>query len=131
MKRQRRKIPDRPRPGLTTTARPIDSFQDGRDKSTTGVKNTISLANRNTTIGTWNVRTLNACGKIYELTHELKRYRWDVIGLAEVRWTGLGETTTDEGHKIWYIGEEKLHRHGVAFMVRKEVVRSVISCIQV
>ncbi|PVD35255.1 hypothetical protein C0Q70_06536 [Pomacea canaliculata] len=42
------------------------------------------------------------CGKVKELTHELQRYRWDIVGLAEVRWTGFGESTTDEGHKLWY-----------------------------
>ena len=67
-----------------------------------------------TIIGTWNVRSLHACGKVQELTHELKSYRWDILGLAEVRWTEFGETTTDEGHKIWY----SKHLYGVAFIVR-------------
>ena len=37
------------------------------------------------------VRSLHACGKVQELTCELRRYRWDILGLAEVRWTGFGE----------------------------------------
>ena len=74
------------------------------------------------------MRTLHAVGKIYELTHELERYRWDIIGLCEVRWTGFGETTTDEGHKMWFSGDEKKHQHGVAFIVRKEIFGSDISC---
>ena len=81
-----------------------------------------------TTIGTWNVRCLRACGKVQELTHELKRCRRDVLGLAEVRWTGFGETSTDEGHKIWYCGEDSKQKYGVAFIVRKEAVGSTISC---
>ena len=81
-----------------------------------------------TTIGTWNVRTLYACGKIYELTHELSRYHWDIIGLCEVRWTGFGETSTDEGHRLWFSGDDKKHTQGVAFIVRKEIASSVISC---
>ncbi|XP_076438257.1 uncharacterized protein LOC143277357 [Babylonia areolata] len=120
--------PDQPAPGITTTARPIDSLQGGSDKWATGVRNTIKLPTQCTTIGTWNVRTLYACGKLHELTHELKRYRWDVIGLSEVRWTSFGETTTDDGHKIWFSGEEKKHEYGVAFIVRKEIAGSVISC---
>ena len=47
---------------------------------------------------------------------------------AEDRWRGFGETTTDEGHKIWYYGEDSKHQYGVAFIVRKEVVSSIISC---
>ena len=121
-------IPDRSRPGQTTSARPIGSPQDGREKSATGVTETIKLQTQVTTIGTWNVRTLHACGKINELTHELERYRWDILGLAETRWTGLGETTTEEGHKMWFSGDEHKHQHGVAFLVRKEIVNCVLSC---
>ena len=45
-----------------------------------------------------NVRTLHACGKVKE--HELARHKWDILGLAEVRWAGFGETTTEDGHKL-------------------------------
>ena len=75
-----------------------------------------------------NVRSLYVCGKVQELTHELKRYRWNILGLAEVRWTGFVETTTDEGQKIWYCGEDSKHQYGVAFVVRKEVVGSIVRC---
>ena len=124
-KKNKNVIPDRPWPGLPTTARPIEA-QDGRDKSATGF--TLQLARSETSIGTWNVRTLHACGKVQELMHALSPYNWDIIGLCEVRWTGCGETTTDEGHKIWFAGDEKKHQHGVAIMVRKEISSSVISC---
>ena len=82
----------------------------------------------NINIGTWNVRTLNACGKVNELEHELKRYQWDIIGLAEMRWTGFGETTSEDGHKIWYSGDEARHQYGVGFIVRKEVTGYIMSC---
>ncbi|MGL4418375.1 MAG: reverse transcriptase domain-containing protein [Plesiomonas shigelloides] len=121
-------MPDRSGPGLPTTAHPIEGLQGGGDKFVTGTKPSIKLPSQGVTIGTWNVRTLYQCGKVKELTHELNRYRWDVVGLAEVRWTGFGETTTDDGHKIWFSGKETKHEHGVAFIVRKEVVGTVISC---
>ena len=79
-------MPDRSGPGSTMTMHPIGSLQDGCDKCATGVKNNaIKLTTKGTTIGTWNVRTLYTCGKVQELTHELKRYRWDIIGLSKVR----------------------------------------------
>lgn len=56
----------------------------------------MSVPKNDTIIGTWNVCTLYACGKVKELTHELDRYRWDILGLAEVRWTGCGETTAEK-----------------------------------
>jgi len=92
------------------------------------VETTLKLPTSNTIVGTWNVRTLNQCGKLKELTYELERYRWDIIGLSEVRWLNFGELTTDDGHKIWWSGEEKTHNNGVAFIVRKETVNSIISC---
>ena len=75
-----------------------------------------------------NIRSLHARVKVQELTHEFKRYRWDILGLAELRWAGYGETTTNEGHKIWYCGEDSKHQFGVAVIVRKEAVGSSISC---
>ena len=127
-------MPDRSRPGKTslTTALPTALPQGGGDKFTTGTRSrstpSLSIPRNETIIGTWNVRTLYACGKVKELTHELDRYRWDILGLAEVRWTSCGETTTEEGHKIWYSGEDSRHQHGVGFIVNKNKINSVINC---
>ena len=54
----------------------------------------------NITIGTWNTRTLGAAGKLQELTHKMDRYRWNVLGLCEMKWKNFGETATEEGHKL-------------------------------
>ena len=45
-----------------------------------------------------------------------------------MRWTGFGERTIDEGHKIWYSGHDTQHHQGVAFLVHKEKTASIISC---
>ena len=124
------RIPDRSRPGSTTAALSIGGTQDGSVKYATGTKTktALKLTTDQVTIGTWNVRTLYACGKLKELEQALSHYRWDIIGLCEVRWTGFGEITTEEGHKLWYSGDEKNHKYGVAFIVRKEILGCVISC---
>jgi len=119
-------IPDRSRPGSTTTA-PTVGHQDGGDKYATGASEKIRGRN-NITIGTWNVRTLNADGKLEELTHEMSRYRWHIIGLSEMRWKNFGETTTKEGHKVYFSGKPNLHQHGVGFLVHKDIVNTVIGC---
>ena len=124
-------MPDQSRPRSTMPAPPIDSLQDRCDKWITGMTKTIKLQTQSTSIRTWNACTLYTCGRIQELTHKLKCYRWDIIGLSEVRWTGSGETSTEDGHKIWFSGEEKKHQHGVAFIVRKEITGSVISCMPI
>ena len=41
---------------------------------------------------------------------------------------GFGELTTTDGHKIWYSGDDTVHQHGVAFIVKKENVNAVIEC---
>ena len=42
-----------------------------------------------------------------------------------MRWKGIGEGTTEEGHKIWYIGDEKKHERGVEFLVNKNTKNAV------
>lgn len=42
-----------------------------------------------------------------------ERHLWDIVGVAEVKRLGFGETTTVEGHKLWYKGEDSRHSHGV------------------
>ena len=56
-------------------------------------------------MGTWNTRTLRAAGKLQELTvtHKTDRYRWNILGLCEIRWKNFGETTTEEGHKVFLV----------------------------
>ena len=107
-------MPNRSRPGSATTTQPIVRLQGGAggDKCATGVKTTIRLTKDGTTIGTRNVLSLHACGKVQKLIHEFKLYRWDILGLTEIRWTGFGETTTAEGHKVWYCGDTSV-RGGV------------------
>lgn len=108
------KMPNQSRPGLKTTALPAVKLQGGSDKSVTGAKPILNLTKENVIIGIWNVRTLQ-CGKMKELEHELKQYQWDIVGLSEVRWTGFGETITEDSHKIWNSGKESRHEHGVDF----------------
>ena len=82
----------------------------------------------NITIGTWNVRTLRPAGKLEELTHEMGRYQWHILGLCEMRWKNFGERTTDDGHVIYFSGLENKHEHGVGFMVHKDIVSAVMGC---
>lgn len=80
--------------------------------------------------GTWNVRTLFAAGRLELLERELDRYKWNVIGIVETRWTGFGEVVTPDGHKIWFSGEDESAKHerGVGLLVHKDAVRSVLEC---
>ena len=85
------------------------------------VRNFISLA-------TWNVRTLNQTEKLEELTHELENYRWDMVGLCEVRWKNFGEHQTEDGHVLFYSGESDKHTNGVGFLVNRTIKNCVLEC---
>ena len=54
--------------------------------------------------------------------------RWNFLGLCELRWNNFGETTTEEGHKLYYNGEGNMHEYGVGFLVHKDIMKSVVGC---
>ena len=91
MNTQQNSMLGRSGPGSTTTAPSTGTLQGGGDTYTTGVGSRAGTRRHaeKTMTGTWNVGTPYASGKVKELTRELSRYRWDILGLAEVRWTGL------------------------------------------
>src|ERR1700733_9163342 len=66
------------------------------------------------TVGTWNVRTLWEAGKMQLLQEEMSRYRCDILGISEMRWTLAGEM---EGGKILWSGGEPRHEAGVGFLL--------------
>ena len=70
-------------------------------------------------IGTWNVRSMNQ-GKLEVVKQEMARVNIDILGISEIRWTGMGEFNSDD-HYIYYCGQESLRRNGVALMVNKRV----------
>lgn len=79
-------------------------------------------------MGTLNVRTLTADGKLEELAHEMDQYRWNILGISEIRWIGFGETSADIGHKLCFSGKEDKHEHGVGFFVHNDIMDTVMGC---
>ena len=51
----------------------------------------------------------------------------DILGISELKWTGMGEFNSDD-HYIYYGGQESLRRNGVAIMVNKRVRNAVLGC---
>ena len=70
-------------------------------------------------IGTWNLRSMNQ-GKLEVVKQEMARVNNDILGISELKWTGMGEFNSDD-HYIDYCGQESLRRNGVAIMVNKRV----------
>ena len=57
----------------------------------------------------------------------MARVNIDILGIIELKWTGMGEFNSDD-HNIYYCGEESLRRNGVAIMVNKRVRNAVLGC---
>ena len=77
-------------------------------------------------IGTWNVRSMNQ-GKLEVVKKEMARVNIDILGISELRWTGMGEFNSDN-HYIYYCGQASLRRNGVAIMVNKRIQNAVLGC---
>ena len=69
--------------------------------------------------GTWNVRCMNQ-GKLEVVKQEMTRVNIDILGISELRWTGMGEFNSDN-HYIYYCGQESLRRTGIAIIVNKSL----------
>ena len=52
---------------------------------------------------------------------EMARVNIDILGISELKWTGMGEFNSDD-HYIYYCGQESLRRNGVALIVNKRVL---------
>ena len=58
-------------------------------------------------------------GKLEVVKPERARVNIDILGISELKWTGMGEFNSDD-HYIYYHGQEILRRNGVAIIVKKE-----------
>ena len=59
-------------------------------------------------------------GKLEVVKQEMARVNVDVLGISELKWTGMGEFTSDD-HYIYCCGQGSLRRNGVAIIVNKRV----------
>ena len=66
-------------------------------------------------------------GKLEVIKQEMARVNVDILGISELKWTGMGEFNSDD-HYIYYCGQESLRRNGVVIMVNKRVRNAVLGC---
>ena len=66
-------------------------------------------------------------GKLEVVKQQMARMNVDILGIRELKWTGMGEFNSDD-HYIYYCGQESLKRNGVAIMVNKSVQNAVLGC---
>lgn len=83
----------------------------------------LNISKQTVTIGTWNVRTLWQTGQLQILTKVMESYRYDVVGISEVRWTGSGDAM---GGRFLYSGEESRHEKGVCLLMNARAQRALM-----
>ena len=66
-------------------------------------------------------------GKLEVVKQEMARAKVHILGINELKLTGMGEFNSDD-HYIYYCGQESLRRNGVAIMVNKRVQNAVLGC---
>ena len=66
-------------------------------------------------------------GKLEVVKQEMARVKVDILGINELKWTGMGVFNTDD-HYIYYCGQESFRRNGVALIVNKRVQNAVLGC---
>ena len=77
-------------------------------------------------IGTWKIMSTNQ-GKLEVVKQEMARVNIDILGISELRWTGMGEFNSDDLY-IYYHGQESLRRNGVVITVNKRLQNAVLRC---
>ena len=66
-------------------------------------------------------------GKLAVVKQEMERVNIDILGISELKWTGMRGFNSND-HYIYYCGQETLRRNGVAIMVNKRVQNAVLEC---
>ena len=84
----------------------------------TGDRSKVQYCKEQYYIGTWKFRSRNQ-GKLEMVKQEMARVNVDILGISELKWTGMGEFNSDD-HYI-YCRQESLRRNGVAIMVNRRV----------
>ena len=90
-----------------------------RDVDVTGDRCKNQCCKEQYCIGTWNVRSMNQ-GKLEVVNQEMARANINILGISELKWTGMGKFNSDD-HYIYDCGQESPRRNGVAIMVNKRV----------
>ena len=85
----------------------------------TGDRSRVQCCKEQHCIGTCNVRSMNQ-GKLEVVKQEMARVNVHILGIGELRWTGMGEFNSGD-HYIYYCGQDSLRRNGVAIIVNKRV----------
>ena len=109
---------------LTSITRILESKEANFPLMFIKVRSKVRCYNEQYWIRTWNVRSMNQ-GKLEVIKQEMARVNVNILGISELKWTGMGEFNSDD-HYIYYCGQESLRRNGVVIMVNKRIRNAVL-----
>ena len=66
-------------------------------------------------------------GKLEVVKQEMARVNINILGIRDLKWTGMGEFNSDD-HYIYYCEQESLRRNGVAIIANKRIQNAVLGC---
>ena len=66
-------------------------------------------------------------GKLEVVKQEMAKVNINILGISELKWTGMGEFNVDD-HYIYYCGKESLRRNGITIGVNKRAPNAVLGC---
>ena len=92
----------------------------------TGDRRKVQCYKEQYSTGPWNVKSMNQ-GKLEVVNQEVARVNVDILGISELKWTGMGGFNSDD-HYIYDCGQESLRRNGVVIIVNKRVQNAVLGC---
>ena len=93
----------------------------------TGDRSKVRCYKEQYCIRTWNVRSMNQ-GKLEVVKQEMARVNINILGVSELKWTGMGEFNSDD-HYIYYCRQGSHRRNRVAIMVNKRVRNAYLDAI--
>ena len=64
-------------------------------------------------------------GKFEVVKQEMARVNVNILGISDLKWTGMGEFNSDDQY-IYYCGQESLRRNGVAIIINKRFRNAVV-----
>ena len=67
-------------------------------------------------------------GKLEVVKQGMARVNVDILGISELKWTGMGEFNSDD-HYVYYCRQESLRRNGVVIMANKRVRKQYLDAI--
>lgn len=111
--------------GRSADADAASSGRDGYAPQVTPVRHQATVSTKQLIrVATWNVNTLYQLGKYDNLKQEMARMRLDVVGVSEVRWTGVGQCGGGGVEFVYSGGEE--HQRGVGVMMTTKTARCMM-----